>query len=135
MSYTCYFFTFVIFQEEKKSLNILQVEKFRLLELIKTANDRLDKERNAHLNTQLQLKSERQKVAKIEAKLALLQLNRNGDKCNYSSKSKDHSLEDKLVIAEENIKILETRLEIEKHERQLDFEEFSNILLDYQKKI
>lgn len=38
------------------------------------------------------------------------------------------SLQDQLELAEEHIKALQTRLEIEKRERELDFQEFSKIL-------
>lgn len=121
-----------LFQDNR----ILEIEKSRLLELTELLNKKLDKERNDHLLTQQQLRTERQKAAKFEAKVARLQLE-NSDKCStysgYSTISRQirSTLQDQLELAEENIKALQTRLEIERHERQLDFQEFSKILQNY----
>lgn len=108
----------------------------RLLELSEVTNGRLEKEREAHAETQNLYRMERQKAAKLEAKIAKLQLecsDRGSIYSGYSSMGRQThaSLEDQLELAEENIKALQTRLELEKQERKIDFQEFSKILQNY----
>lgn len=91
---------------------------------------RLEKERDSHANTQKQYNSERQRAAKLEAKLARTQLEYT-ERSTYSNATNKNSLaalEDQLELAQENIKALKTRLQLEKEERQIDLQEFSNIL-------
>lgn len=84
---------------------------------------------------------ERQKAAKLESRIARLQLEQNSDRnSTYSgqsliklggNKSRDENILDRLELAEENLKVISTRLQIEKHEREQDFKDFKKILLDY----
>lgn len=119
-------------QSETKTINRLEVERLRLLELTEIQNTRLEEERNAHLKTQHLLRAEKQKSTRLEANLKLSELEQNSARSGYSSKSTSRRLEfdvkDKLELAEENIKALTTRLEIECLERKKDFQEFTKIL-------
>lgn len=99
--------------------------------------NRLEKEREVHSETQSLYRIERQKAAKLEAKLAKLQLECSSRNSEYSglaslSRQMQISLEDQLELANENIKSLQARLELEKQERKADFLEFSKILQDYE---
>ncbi|GJQ66375.1 hypothetical protein Trydic_g4406 [Trypoxylus dichotomus] len=120
---------------DDKILARLETERVRLLELAELANKRLEDERKIVTELQLQYKTERQKNARLEAKVARIELESCGRQSTYSllsSKSKeDEALRDKLELAEESIKALKTRLEMEQKERQLDFQEFSQILKNY----
>lgn len=121
---------------DDKALARLETERMRLLELTQLTNKRLEDERKTILDLQLQFKTERQRNAKLEAKIARIELDHSGRQSTYSvlnSKCKDdeNSLRDKLELAEENLKALKTRLEMEQRERQLDFQEFSQILKNY----
>lgn len=114
----------------------MEVERVKLLELTEITKKRLEEERRSLLDLQLQCKAERQKNAKLEAKIARMELDHNGKQSTYSlpsskGKGDECSLRDKLELAEENLKALKTRLEMEQKERQLDFQEFSNILRNY----
>lgn len=79
-------------------------------------------------------------MAKLESKIARLQIE-NSEKGSVQSsyslqnlhKHSKTSIQDQLELAEENIKALQTRLEIEKRERELDFQEFSKILQNLNK--
>ncbi|RZC32427.1 myosin heavy chain, skeletal muscle [Asbolus verrucosus] len=118
---------------EAKTLGRLEVERLRLLELTEVQNTRLEEERNTHLKTQHLLRIEKQKCAKLEASLARLQLEQNSSRSSYFSKinipkQNETNIKEKLELAEENIKALTTRLEIEIHERKNDLQEFSRIL-------
>lgn len=109
----------------------------RLLELYEITNNKLENERQVNLETQNLYRIERQKTAKLEAKLAKLQLECNTSRCSeYSvlanlSKQNQRSLEDQLELANENIKSLQVRLDLEKQERRADFMEFTRILKNY----
>lgn len=103
------------------------------MELLEVISNRLEKEREAHAETQLLFRTERQKAAKFEAKIAKLQLENSDRNSVYSvhstlNRQMQVSLEDQLELAGENIKALQTRLELEKQERKMDFREFSKIL-------
>lgn len=119
-------------------MNQLENEKTHLLELISATKKKLEEERDAHCATRTKYAHEKQKAVKLETKLAKVQLE-HGDKystCSgYSSKTsnkdREEMLQDKLEIAEENIKVLTSRLELEKEERNLDLQEFENILKNY----
>ncbi|XP_044264595.1 girdin-like [Tribolium madens] len=120
---------------ETKTINRLEVERLRLLELTKVQNNRLEEERNAHLKSQHLLRAEKQKCARLEASLARLELEQNSARSGYGSKNitpgrMEMDVKDKLELAEENIKALTTRLEIECMERKMDFQEFSKVLKD-----
>ncbi|EFA06429.1 Coiled-coil domain-containing protein 13-like Protein [Tribolium castaneum] len=120
---------------ESKTINRLEVERLRLLELSQVQNDRLEMERNAHLKSQHLLRAEKQKCARLEASLARLELEQSSAKIGYANKNMtpkrfENDIKDKLELAEENIKALTTRLEIESMERKRDFQEFSKILKD-----
>ncbi|KAF2895735.1 hypothetical protein ILUMI_10439 [Ignelater luminosus] len=122
---------------DTKAINQLQAERLRLLELTKLANERLESERAAHAATQSRFRMERQKAAKLEAKVARLELDQQTDRNStysaYSSKSResDNSAKDRLELAEETIKALETRLQIERQEHKTDIDEFTKILRNY----
>lgn len=114
----------------------LEAEKLRLLELFEITNNKLEKERELYLEIQNLYRNERQKAAKLESKLAKLQLESSGRGSEYSglssmSKQMQVSLEDQLELAKESIKSLKARLDLEKQERKADFLEFSKILQDY----
>lgn len=110
----------------------------RLLGLINATKKKLAEERDAHSKTQSQYAHEKQKAVKLETKLAKLQLEHSdkystcsGYSSRASNKGREEILQDKLEIAEENIKVLTNRLELEKEERNLDLQEFENILKNY----
>ncbi|XP_056633246.1 centrosomal protein of 290 kDa-like [Diorhabda sublineata] len=109
----------------------------KLLEFIQQCNQKLKAEREAHAKTQNLLKIEKQKVVKGEAALARLELEVS-TRSTYSSTSTlralDTSLKDKLELAEEQIKALQTRLEIEQMERKNDLQQFGQILKSYETK-
>ncbi|KAJ3648730.1 hypothetical protein Zmor_020509 [Zophobas morio] len=118
---------------ETRTINKLKVERLRLLELTELQSSRLEQERNTHFKTQQQLRQEKQKRAKLEANLARLQLEQSSARSGYASrmntpKQPEYDLQDKLELAEENIKALSTRLEIESMERKHDLEKFCNTL-------
>lgn len=114
-----------------------EAERVRLLELVNLSNRKLDEERETHAATQIQLRTEKQKTAKLESRLARAHLDYNHDRnSSYSlisskSSKEENILQNKLELAEETIKALETRLQTEKNERKLDFMEFSKILENY----
>ncbi|XP_071053866.1 coiled-coil domain-containing protein 13 [Onthophagus taurus] len=122
---------------DEKTLGRMEAERIRLLELTKIANERLETERKILNNLQLQLKSERQKNARLESRIACLELDKHDKNSVYSGgsghrgKEKEENYKDKLELAEENVKVLQNRLEIEQKERQIDFNEFSKILQNY----
>lgn len=96
----------------------------------------MEREREAVADTQNLYRAERQKAAKLEARLAKLQLESGRNTSEYSgltnlSRQMHVSLEDQLELANENIKFLQARLDLEKQERTADFQEFSKILQNY----
>nr|CAH7719873.1 unnamed protein product [Callosobruchus chinensis] len=117
-------------QASNDALNRLKKEKDHLLELLGRQNDRLNAEREAHAKTQTLLRLEKQKALKAEA-LATLE-STTGRSSSYSihshTRPMDYSLKNQLELAEENIKALKTRLEIEQFERKQDIEEFAKLL-------
>ncbi|KAF5274079.1 hypothetical protein FQR65_LT04477 [Abscondita terminalis] len=127
-------------QQTLKSTNqvntqYLEAETLRLLELTKLTNEKLDLERNAHSETHLKYLAERQKAAKLEAKVARLELDKNTDAQSVyslkSSSSLSNMSEGKLLLAEETIKALQTRLDIERQDHKNDINEFTKILSNY----
>lgn len=111
----------------------MEVDCLRLLELTELQNSRLEEERQSHSKTQQRLRAEKQKCAKLEANLARMQLEQQNPQNRYSNKlntSKlfEQEVKDKLELAEENIKALTTRLEIESMERKRDLQQFCKIL-------
>jgi protein-arginine kinase activator protein McsA len=114
------------------------VERLKLLELTEIQNARLQDERNAHSKTQNFLRMEKQKCAKLEANFARLQLEQTSSRSGYSTsrgntpKQIEYDIKDKLELAEENVKALTTRLEIETFERKHDLQEFTKILKNYE---
>nr|CAH7718109.1 unnamed protein product [Callosobruchus chinensis] len=117
-------------QASNDALNRLKKEKDHILELLGRQNDRLNAEREAHAKTQTLLRLEKQKALKAEA-LATLE-STTGRSSSYSihshTRPMDYSLKNQLELAEENIKALKTRLEIEQFERKQDIEEFAKLL-------
>ncbi|KAJ8963107.1 hypothetical protein NQ318_018572 [Aromia moschata] len=77
-------------------------------------------------------KIRKQRSAKAEANAARMALESNTSKGgSYSTPSirpLEFGLKDQLELAEENIKALKTRLEIEQYERKTDLQEFSRII-------
>lgn len=104
----------------------------------------MEEERTLHSNATIQYLHERQKAAKLEARIGRLQLEQNSDRySSYSghsmtkhnpNKIRDESLLDRLELAEENMKVLTTRLNIERQEKVEDFNEFKKILLEREEK-
>ncbi|XP_044746400.1 protein lava lamp-like isoform X2 [Coccinella septempunctata] len=124
---------------DERLVNRLEAEKSRLLELTEVQASRISAEREAHSKTQERLMVERQKAARLETNLAKLELEYSsirsgGSYCtlttNRSIDGKKNTLDfkDELEIAQETIKALKTRLEIEQHERKVDLKEFARIL-------
>lgn len=111
------------------------MEHLRLLDLIKSSNDRLEEERREFSQLQKQHLVERQRAAKLETKVAHLELDQRSDRSSaYSTlsiKTKDSysDLQNRLELAEETIKALQTKLAVLQKEKTNDFEEFRNILL------
>ncbi|KAJ8973151.1 hypothetical protein NQ317_017924 [Molorchus minor] len=117
----------------EKTVNHSEAEHLRLLEFVEIQNTRLKAERDAHIKTQQMLRFERQRSAKAEANVARVQLESNtGRSSSYIGnppiRTLDFDLRDQLELAEENIKALKTRLEIEQYERKMDLREFTGIL-------
>ncbi|XP_068894509.1 coiled-coil domain-containing protein 13 isoform X2 [Tenebrio molitor] len=123
---------------DTKTISRLEVERLKLLELTEIQNARLQDERNAHSKTQNFLRMEKQKCAKLEANFARLQLEQTSSRSGYSTsrgntpKQIEYDIKDKLELAEENVKALTTRLEIETFERKHDLQEFTKILKNYE---
>ncbi|KAK4884302.1 hypothetical protein RN001_000573 [Aquatica leii] len=117
------------------NLQHFEAERLKLLELTKVTNNKLDLERNAHSETHLRYLAERQKAAKLEARVARLQLEKSSDRTSaYSLKSNspvNNVNNDKLQLAEETIKALQTRLDIERQEHKNNINEFTKILSNY----
>ncbi|XP_045483051.1 protein Daple-like isoform X1 [Harmonia axyridis] len=123
---------------DERLINRLEVEKSRLLELTEVQASRISAEREAHSKTQDLLRTERQRAAKMETNLAKLELEYStirpgGSYCTLTTnrsldlKKQATDLQADLEIAQETIKALKTRLEIEQHERKMDLKEFSRI--------
>ncbi|XP_017784096.1 PREDICTED: MAR-binding filament-like protein 1-1 [Nicrophorus vespilloides] len=116
-------------KNDPRVLNRLEAERMRLLELTNVSSKRLNEERDARSNLENLYRRERQRAAKLEAKIARLQL--EDDRCSYASKYSnlsENALQCKLELAEEQVKALQTKLEIEKRERDFDLQEFTRIL-------
>lgn len=113
-------------------MRLLEAERQKLLELTELQNSRLVTEREAHSKTQSLLRYEKQRAAKAEANAARMELESNTTRSSYSTSSSiktlDSSLKDQLELAEENIKALKTRLEIEQFEKKTDLQEFVKVL-------
>lgn len=112
----------------------MDADRLRLLELSKVYSQRVQKEREDKQSLELLYRSERQKAAKLEANLARAKL-QESEKTSQSSYASliarptyEENVEFKLEIAEEKIKALETRLRIEKTEREQDMRDFSEIV-------
>ncbi|XP_023017959.2 uncharacterized protein isoform X1 [Leptinotarsa decemlineata] len=126
------------FEQKKTSekSDISEPGTLGLLDLIEQQNNRLKIEREEHAKTQAILRVEKQRAAKAEAAAARLELESNTCRSGYSSnvsctKPRDGSLRDQLELAEENIKALKTRLDLEQFERKNDLQEFSKIIKVY----
>ncbi|GLV36397.1 hypothetical protein CBL_08888 [Carabus blaptoides fortunei] len=134
--------------KQKNSIKQLQLEIQRLLELTADLNARLDDERNKHSEIQINYRKEKQKSSKLELKLSRIELESSMNKSTtYSSKSTSklsatnschidnnclnlETLKNSLELAEENISVLKTRLDILQKEKELDFQRFSVILAE-----
>lgn len=114
----------------------LNNELQNMLNLIEKLNTQLSAERDAHSKTQICLRIEKQKATKAEAFAAKVELDstRLGgySSSSVSVKGMDSSLADQLEIAQETIKALHTRLELEQFERKSDLKEFGNLLQYYE---
>ncbi|KAL1501057.1 hypothetical protein ABEB36_006456 [Hypothenemus hampei] len=114
-------------------------ERVALLQLLEMYKNQLDQERNEHGKTQRNFRIERRKTVKLEAAIAkstadLDATNRTSyTSLSQSSKMDDLNIKHQLEIAEENIKVLSTRLQLEQNERKRDFDEFSSILTEKKK--
>ncbi|XP_019866029.1 coiled-coil domain-containing protein 13 isoform X2 [Aethina tumida] len=125
----------IIPTKKDNQLGRMEAERLRLLELLEMENRRLQAERDKHGETQNQLRFERHRAAKLESTVARMNLEQNSTKvASYSNLIANRSqdtigrLQDDLVLAEETIKALKTRIDLEKQERKQDYIEFSRIL-------
>ncbi|XP_060526966.1 rho-associated protein kinase 2-like [Cylas formicarius] len=121
-------------EEEMVVAECYDAERIKILDLFETQNKRLEDARSELSKCQLALRKEKQKSAKLESALARTEAesissNRYRSTTFLASvRVPDESLSDKLELAEENIKALTTKLELERHERRTDLKEFSAIL-------
>lgn len=88
------------------------------------------------MKTQQILRAERQRGARLEAKVSRLELDLRDKQSSYRSRTvtpsqSETDFTDDLQLAKKNIKALTTRLELEIRERKNDFEKFSKILKNY----
>ncbi|KAJ8924465.1 hypothetical protein NQ315_007262 [Exocentrus adspersus] len=124
--------------QKDQRLSRLEAERQKLLELAELQNSRLAAERDAHLKTQASLRQEKQRAARAEANAARIELESNTSRSSYStassSKQLEFTLKDQLELAEENVKALKTRLEIEQLERKSDLQEFAKALQSFEGK-
>ncbi|CAH2003495.1 unnamed protein product [Acanthoscelides obtectus] len=114
-------------QVTNKVLDLLKKEKHQLLELLGKQNERLHAEREAHAKTQALLRLEKQRLLKTET-LATLESRSSSYSLHSYTRPLDQNLKYQLELAEENIKALKTRLEMEQFERKQDVEEFAKLL-------
>lgn len=110
-------------------------DKNRFIDLINELNNRLEQQRAITDKIRYEFKIEKQKTTKLKSTVAQLEIEQNISKNSYLSVSKeapkpDNNYKDQLELAEERIKALETRLQTEQHERKIDFQHFSKILLN-----
>ncbi|XP_025832858.1 putative leucine-rich repeat-containing protein DDB_G0290503 [Agrilus planipennis] len=123
------------FDSTNADIRKLEGERIRLVELTEMLNKRLENEKEAHFKTQSNYLFERHRAAKLEAKLARVKTegcstNRSSNYSTTSSRqfNTNEELENRLELANETIKSLETKLNLEKQERVMDFEKFTEIL-------
>lgn len=134
------------FQDVNK-LQVLEVERKRLLELVDVLNGRLKDERDAHSTTQISYKKERQKAAKLETKISRMELENSMNSSVTHSYSKSLSknasphgsfegssvltyekLKNSLELAEENVNLLKSKLDLVQKEKDTDLQKFSQII-------
>ncbi|RZF43256.1 hypothetical protein LSTR_LSTR001517 [Laodelphax striatellus] len=118
---------------------ISEAERIRLLELIQVLNKRIESQRNCLNQQEEELRNERQKTAKLETKVArleLLRVNNNGstDKMYSSKLSIDDSnnvnekTQEKIELLEEQCATLKTRLRCLSQEKVEDVQSLTNLL-------
>ncbi|CAG9763486.1 unnamed protein product [Ceutorhynchus assimilis] len=120
-------------EAENEATADLQEEKSKLLKLIKQQNEKLDEERNNLNKCQQLLRIKQQKTVKLEAAIAQSEVvDSVRSRHSYTSllqKNSETDLKNQLELAQETIKSLQDRLQVEQSERKRDFQEFSKILL------
>uniref|UniRef100_A0AAR5Q2P6 Coiled-coil domain-containing protein 13 n=1 Tax=Dendroctonus ponderosae TaxID=77166 RepID=A0AAR5Q2P6_DENPD len=139
-------------EEIGQSIAKLEEQKLKLLELVKLHKKRIEDERSERQRCEQLLRMERQKSVRLESTVAKSELdcaapvsllrkqrrrNNKSLQMHFQSRSRystplnrnsEISLQDQLELAEENIKALQTRLQLEQGERRQDFQEFATIL-------
>ncbi|KAK6641174.1 hypothetical protein RUM44_012883 [Polyplax serrata] len=124
---------------ERRVLTIVDSERMRLLELLAVVNRRLDESRREQMETDAQLRKEKFRNAKLETKVARLELERVGvlktGRGSYSMsahKSGDPPLDDADIMARQHIEYLEeeclalkTRIETLQMEKEDDLKVFA----------
>ncbi|XP_048517818.1 ERC protein 2 isoform X3 [Dendroctonus ponderosae] len=119
-------------EEIGQSIAKLEEQKLKLLELVKLHKKRIEDERSERQRCEQLLRMERQKSVRLESTVAKSELDCAApSRSRYSTplnRNSEISLQDQLELAEENIKALQTRLQLEQGERRQDFQEFATIL-------
>ncbi|XP_039282762.1 uncharacterized protein LOC120351022 [Nilaparvata lugens] len=120
---------------------ISEAERIRLLELIQVLNKRIDAQRNSLNQQEEELRNERQKSAKLETKVArleLLRVNNNSADKMYSSKLSiddnngnshiNEKSQERIELLEEQCATLKTRLRCLSQEKVEDVQSLTNLL-------
>ncbi|EEB12446.1 hypothetical protein Phum_PHUM179270 [Pediculus humanus corporis] len=126
---------------EKNALTLLDSERMRLLELLAVVNRRLDESRRLQMEAESQLKKEKFRSAKLEMKIARLELERvgvlktgRGSYAQHNNKYGDFSQTDPDEVTRQHIEYLEeeclalkTRIETLQMEKEDDLKVFAAI--------
>nr|CAD7424798.1 unnamed protein product [Timema monikensis] len=113
-----------------------EAERARLLELVGVLNRRLNQQRDDAETVQECLRKERQKAAKLETKLARVELERSGGSKVNSYRNKRASESDivsreityKMELLREEVLALKTRLQCVQQEKDEDLKVYVNLL-------
>ncbi|XP_026288049.1 polyamine-modulated factor 1-binding protein 1-like isoform X2 [Frankliniella occidentalis] len=132
--------------KENPKMSLSEIETKKLLELVGTVNRRLNDTRHECDKHKSALRHERQRLARLEAKLARLEMDKmgpfstmkrqfgNGAKKSAalisleSSTLSKEELEDKLELLQEEVLTLKTRLSCLEQEKEDDLRAFSSLL-------
>ncbi|XP_044739932.1 coiled-coil domain-containing protein 13 [Chrysoperla carnea] len=136
----------MISQEEKAVFKAAEVERKRLLEMVSALNMQVDNLRGKLDDLQLNLKREKQKSNKLNMKINRLESDKTMNRTisTYSNRNSlmklnsttslvplqepSEELKNKLEICEEQILLLQTRIQTLEEEKKLDFENFTMML-------
>ncbi|KAL0275418.1 UNVERIFIED_CONTAM: hypothetical protein PYX00_003271 [Menopon gallinae] len=127
-------------QDRKKSANVAEAERTRLLELLGVMNKRLEESRKDQSDAESQVRKERYKNARLETKIARLELEKIGamknGRSSYSQgtnragdgdSSEDLFATQQIEYLEEECLALKTRLETLQMEKDADLKMFAAI--------